>query len=121
MFSIDQHRFINVVVKKIRYIVFQLPEILKEIASLVLNSDMPCFHPESVKFLKTKWDLVANQVEEEEEMAQVWETLKTGLRKKWPYVKEEHIFRLNLKEVMFYIDIMHAYSFESVCVLGFQN
>lgn len=94
---------------------------MKEIASLVLNSDMPCFHPESVKFLINKWDLVANQVEEEEEMAQVWETLKTGLRKKWPYVKEEHIFRLNLKEVMFYIDIMHACSFESVCVLVFQN
>lgn len=77
----------------------RLPEILKEINSLVVNSDMPCFHPESVIFLITKWDLVANQVEEEEEMAQVWETLKTGLRKRWPSVKEEHIFRLNLKEV----------------------
>lgn len=57
------------------------------------------------------------QVEEEKEMAQVWETLKTGLHKKWPRVKEEHIFRLNLKEVMFYNYIMHAYFFESVCVL----
>lgn len=105
MFSIGQHRFINVV-KKNWDLVFQLPEILKEIANLVLRSDMPCFHPESVIFLTNKWDLVALQVEEETEMAQVWETLKTGLRKRWPRVREEHIFRLNFKEVMFYNYIM---------------
>lgn len=63
---------------------------------------MPCFHPESVIFLTNKWDLVELQAEDEEEVTQVWERLRSDLQRRWPSVKEEHIFRLNLKEVMLY-------------------
>lgn len=77
----------------------RLPEILEELIKLVLNSEMPCFHPESVIFLTNKWDLVELQAEDEEEVPQVWERLKSDLQRRWPSVREEHIFRLNLKEV----------------------
>lgn len=83
---------------------FQLPEILKESIKLVLNSEMPCFHPESVIFLINKWDLVELLAEDEQEVTQVWERLKSDLQRTWPYVKEEHIFRLNLKQVMLFIE-----------------
>lgn len=83
---------------------FQLPEILEELIKLVLNSEMPCFHPESVIFLTNKWDLVVAQAEDDEEVTQVWEKLKSDLQRRWPSVREEHIFRLNLKEVMLYTE-----------------
>lgn len=83
---------------------FQLPEILEELIKLVLNSEMPCFHPESVIFLTNKWDLVELQAEDDEEVTQVWERLKSDLQRRWPSVSEEHIFRLNLKEVMLFTE-----------------
>lgn len=86
---------------------FQLPEILEELIKLVLNSEMPCFHPESVIFLTNKWDLVELQAEDEEEVPQVWERLKSDLQRRWPSVREEHIFRLNLKEVMLFTEIKY--------------
>lgn len=77
----------------------RLPEILEELLKLILDSEMPCFHPESVIFLTNKWDLVEHQAEEKEEVTQVWERLKSDLQRRWPSVKEEHIFKLNLKYV----------------------
>lgn len=84
-------------------LLFQLPEILSEIGELILESEMPCFHPESVIFLTNKWDLVEAQADDEAEVTKVWETLKTGLQRRWPSVREEHIFRLNLKQVIIYL------------------
>lgn len=83
-------------------LLFQLPEILEELLKLILDSEMPCFHPESVIFLTNKWDLVEHQAEEKEEVTQVWERLKSDLQRRWPSVKEEHIFKLNLKYVMLF-------------------
>lgn len=81
-------------------LLFQLPEILSEIGNLILESGMPGFHPESVIFLTNKWDLVALQANDEKEVTQVWERLRSDLQRTWPSVREEHIFRLNLKEVL---------------------
>lgn len=89
---------------------------------------MPCFNPESVIFLTNKWDLVMHQTyaddddesdadedeeeEEEEEddedpknneVEKIWERLKLNIHRVWPSVKENHIFRLTLKEVMLYM------------------
>lgn len=91
-------------------LLFQLPEILSEIGKLIFESEMPCFHPESVIFLTNKWDLVEAQADDEAEVTKVWETLKTGLQRRWPSVREEHIFRLNLKQVIYiYIYRTHVY------------
>lgn len=80
---------------------FQLPEILKDLTRLDLNSEMPCFHAESVIFLTNKWDVVVAQAGDEE-VTQVWEMLKKDIQQRWPSVRKEHIFRLNLKEVMLF-------------------
>lgn len=58
-------------------LLFQFLEILEELFKLIFDFEMLCFYLESVIFLINKWDLVEYQVEEKEEVIQVWERLKS--------------------------------------------
>lgn len=55
-------------------------------------------------FSDKQMDLVELQAEDDEEVTQVWERLKSDLQQRWPSVSEEHIFRLNLKDVMLFAE-----------------
>ena len=65
---------------------------------------MPCFDPADVLFITNKWDTVSKGItnddssDEDEEM-DTWTRLKSDIRQYWRPVKEENIFKLNLKEV----------------------
>lgn len=83
-------------------VLFQLPEILKSLRILKIKDEMPCFDPEDVLFVTNKWDQVTDHKgdkDENEEIA-IWENIKSNLIEIWPLVKEENIFRLNLREVI---------------------
>lgn len=67
---------------------------------------MPCFKPENVIFITNKWDLIdkSNTDEDssdEDEKHIIWEDIKSNIKQKWPFVREEHIFKMNLKDVIF--------------------
>lgn len=72
---------------------------------------MPCFNPENVVFVTNKWDLVNKQIDssdedssenEGEEEIGIWENLKKDIKQKWPLGREEHIFKMILKDVIIY-------------------
>lgn len=81
----------------------QLPEILKSILLLQLDNEMPCFSPEDVIFITNKWDSLNTDEDssDEDEENKVWENTMSNIKKKWPSVKEDHIFKMNLKDVIF--------------------
>lgn len=67
---------------------------------------MPCFDPKDVIFITNKWDSLGHSNDEsdedssdEHEVTETWNALQIMIRKKWPAVKEDHIFKLNLKMV----------------------
>lgn len=80
----------------------QLPEILKSILLLQLDNEMPCFSPEDVIFITNKWDSLHTDEDssDEDEENKVWENTKSNIKNRWPSVKEDHIFKLNLKDVI---------------------
>lgn len=64
---------------------------------------MPCFNPENVIFITNKWDTIANDEEDssdEDKETKTWNTLKDNIKRRWPSLKEEFIFRMNLREVI---------------------
>lgn len=71
-----------------------------------MNNEMPCFKPENVIFITNKWDVidVSNTDEDssdEDEKRIVWEDIKSNIKQRWPSVREENIFKMNLKDVIF--------------------
>lgn len=73
---------------------------------LQMNNEMPCFKPENVIFITNKWDVidVSNTDEDssdEDEKRIVWEDIKSNIKQRRPSVREEHIFKMNLKDVIF--------------------
>lgn len=91
---------------------FQLPQLLQTVTDLQKQSEMPCFNPENVVFITNKWDLVQKQIEssdeddsenKREEEIGIWENLKKVIKQMWPLVREENIFKMNLKDVIIYI------------------
>lgn len=80
----------------------QLPEILKSILLLQLDNEMPCFSPEDVIFITNKWDSLHTDADssDEDEENKVLENTKSNIKNRWPSVKEDHIFKLNLKDVI---------------------
>lgn len=60
---------------------------------------MPCFDPEDVIFITNKWDSIRSQFDVEKEREELWEKIKIDLKKKWPNVKDSHIFRMNVLDV----------------------
>lgn len=64
-----------------------------------IKNEMPCFDPEDVIFITNKWDSIRSQFNVEKEREQLWKNINMDLRKKWPHVKESHIFRMNFLDV----------------------
>lgn len=67
---------------------------------------MPCFNPEDVIFLTNKWDsLNTNNTDEDssddDEESKVWENIKSNVKQRWPSVRVENIFKMNLRDVIF--------------------
>lgn len=79
--------------------IFQLPALLESIETLKKENKMPCFDPENVIFITNKWDSIRSQLDVEREKEKVWENIKKDIKRKWKYVKEEHIFRMNCIDV----------------------
>lgn len=89
--------------KNLLFIIYlQLPEILRSIVLLQIENEMPCFDCENVIFITNKWDTiyeVDNDSSEEDEETKTWNGLISEIKEKWPFVKEENIFKMNLKDV----------------------
>lgn len=79
----------------------RLPQIIKAILLLHLENEMPCFHPQNVIFITNKWDTLFSEDDssDEDEETKTWNTLKTDIKRRWPSVREELIFKMNLKDV----------------------
>lgn len=65
---------------------------------------MPCFDAEDVIFITNKWDSIRSQFDVKKEREELWKTIKMDLKKKWPNVKDSHIFRMNFLDVDFDAD-----------------
>lgn len=78
---------------------------MKAIVLLQIENDMPCFNPENVIFITNKWDTIFSEDDssDEDEETKTWNTLKTDIKRRWPSVREEHIFKMNLKDVIIHI------------------
>lgn len=71
-----------------------------------LDNEMPCFDPQDVIFVTNKWDQIKHNAEgsdenssDEDDVTKTWEALKADIKKNWPFVKDENIFKMSLKEV----------------------
>lgn len=71
-----------------------------------MDNEMPCFDPQDVIFITNKWDTIENNAEgsdenssDDDDVKKTWEALKATIKKNWPSVKEENIYRMNLKDV----------------------
>lgn len=84
---------------------FQLPEIIKAIVLLHLENEMPYFDPRNVIFITNKWDTLFSEDDssDEDEETKTWNTLKSDIKRRWPSVREELIFKMNLKDVNIFI------------------
>lgn len=71
---------------------------------------MPCFDPKDVIFITNKWDCLEKKADgsdedsSDDEETKTWNALKPMIKKIWESVEENHIFKLNLREVIQYID-----------------
>lgn len=71
---------------------------------------MPCFDPKDVIFITNKWDCLKTKADgsdedsSDDEETKTWNALKPMIKKIWESVEENHIFKLNLREVIQYID-----------------
>lgn len=75
---------------------------LNEIHRLLMY-DMINFHPNDIIFITNEWGRVmirCDSSDEEEDVISIWKKFKSYLRYKWPYVKEENIFRTNRRYVI---------------------
>lgn len=62
---------------------------------------MPCFDLEDVIFVTNKWDTIPkNDDSSEDDETYTWKTIESDIKRRWPFVKEENIFRMNLVEVI---------------------
>lgn len=66
---------------------------------------MPCFDPRNVIFITNKWDTIENNAEgsdenssDEDDVTKTWEALKANIKRNWPSVKEENIYKMNLRD-----------------------
>lgn len=79
-----------------------LPEIMKSILFHQLDNAMPCFNPENVIFITNKWDNILHDEDDssdEDEETKTWNNVKDDIKRRWPSVKEEFIFKMNLRDV----------------------
>lgn len=84
--------------------------IFEKLSKLQLETEMPCFDPKNVIFITTHWDVLklktrrnsssGEDSSDEEAETKTWKNTTSAIEKCWPSVKEEHIFRINLKDVI---------------------
>lgn len=84
--------------------------IFNKLTKLQLETEMPCFDPNNVIFITTHWDILRSKPDgssssdedssDEDDETQTWRNLNLNIKKCWPSVKEEQIFRINLNEVI---------------------
>lgn len=88
--------------------ILQLPEIIRAILPLHLKNEMPCFDPKNVIFITNKWDTLVSEDDssDEDEETKTGNTLKTDIKRRWPSVREELIFKMNLKDVIIFCKII---------------
>uniref|UniRef100_A0A8W8NTW0 Uncharacterized protein n=1 Tax=Magallana gigas TaxID=29159 RepID=A0A8W8NTW0_MAGGI len=62
---------------------------------------MQCFDLRNVIFITNKWDTLYSEdySSDEDEETKTWNTLKFDIKNRWPSVREELIFKMNLKDV----------------------
>lgn len=79
----------------------RLPEIIRAIVLLHLENEMPCFDPRNAIFITNKWDTLYSEDDssDEDEETKTWNTLKSDIKNRWPSVRDELIFKMNLKDV----------------------
>lgn len=79
----------------------RLPKIIRAIVFLHLKNEMPCFDPRNAIFITNKWDTLYSEDDssDEDEETKTWNTLKSDIKNRWPSVREELIFKMNLKDV----------------------
>ncbi|XP_062577860.1 uncharacterized protein LOC134239723 isoform X1 [Saccostrea cucullata] len=80
----------------------RLPEILRAITNLQMDDEMPCFDQRSVIFITNKWDSIKKDPEDssdEDEVEKTWKKLSERIKRHWPSVRKENIFRMNLTDV----------------------
>ncbi|XP_062575658.1 uncharacterized protein in xynA 3'region-like [Saccostrea cucullata] len=78
----------------------RLPHILRSIVQLQIEDEIPCFDPRDVIFVTNKWDAICKEEDSSDNDEQnIWEELKKDIKKNWPSVKEENIFRMSLRDV----------------------
>ena len=86
---------------------------MRKLTDLQLKNDMPCFDTKDVLFITNKWDEIRDRTtdssdsSEEDEETKTWKALTESLKDKWPSVIEENIFKLNLKDVSFFLFILY--------------
>lgn len=76
---------------------------MKSIVCFQLDNSMPCFHPENVIFITNKWDTIVHDEDDssdEDEETKTWNALKDNIKRRWPSVREELIFKMNLRDVI---------------------
>lgn len=64
---------------------------------------MLCFNLENVIFIMNKWDIIVYDEEDssdEDEEIKIWNILRDNIKWRWLLVKEEFIFKMNLREVI---------------------
>lgn len=100
-------------------IYLQLPEILKSIFLLQMRNEMPCFECDNVIFITNKWDTIFTEYDssEEDEETKTWKKLQSDIKERWPLVKEENIFKLNLKDVHVSINTIQKTSFLTIWIV----
>lgn len=64
---------------------------------------MLCFNLENVIFIMNKWDIIVydeDDSSDEDEEIKIWNVLKDNIKWRWLLVREEFIFKMNLRDVI---------------------
>ena len=73
---------------------------------LGIENEMPCFDPRDVLFVTNKWDTItscdSDSEDEDHQKEKTWKDIRSKIERQWSHVKEEHIFKMSLKEVYFH-------------------
>lgn len=64
-----------------------------------LNDEMPCFDPQDVIFIVNKMDTIKSSRGPDIARENAWTKINNDLKKRWPQVRQEHVFRMNLIDV----------------------
>lgn len=78
-----------------------------------MENEMPCFDLDEVIFVTNKWNAIPKNESDEDssddDETNTWKTLKSNIKRRWPSVKEENIFRMNLVEVILKTKIKYLF------------